>query len=35
MMAFNSDDSDHKTWSWRIDSPFSNAVEIKDQIFEM
>ena len=33
MMAFNSDDSDHKTWSWRIDSPFSNAVEIKDQIF--
>ena len=33
MMAFNSDDSDNKTWSWRIDSPFSNAVEIKDQIF--
>ena len=32
-MAFNKNDSDNQTWSWRIDSPFSHAVEVNDQIF--
>ena len=33
MMAFSPDNSDYKTWSWRVASPFSQAVEIDDQIF--